>query len=234
MRLTSKGETSGVPLIVDLDEKSLAQFGQWPWPRYRIALLLEKLKELGALSIGLDMVFAEPDRTSFSILQKEARRDLGVQVGMKGIPDVLIDSDKALAKVLSRGPFVLGYQFTFTDEKQPEGDCLLHPLNVAILEAKGVPQSAHLLHSAQSAVCNLSAFSEAAPMSGFLNMAPDLDGVLRRTPLLIEHQGKFYPSLSVATLVEALGIKQVTLKVTHGGVDSLRLGNITIPLSSQR
>lgn len=108
LRLAPKSETSGVPLIVDLDEKSLAQFGQWPWPRYRIALLLDKLRELGASSIGLDMVFAEADRTSFGILQKEARRDLGVHVGMKGVPEVLIDNDKALAKVLFSRSFCIG------------------------------------------------------------------------------------------------------------------------------
>ena len=145
------------------------------------------------------MVFAEADRTSFGVLQKEVHRDLGVHVEMQGVPEVVIDNDETLAKVLSQGPFVLGYQFTFTDEKHPDEDCLLHFLNVAILETKGVPQNAHFLPSARNAVCNLKAFSEAAPMSGFFNMAPDFDGVLRRTPLLIEHHGKFFPSLSVAT-----------------------------------
>ena len=45
------------PVIVDIDEKSLAQFGQWPWPRYRVGLLLGKLHEMGAASVGLDMFF---------------------------------------------------------------------------------------------------------------------------------------------------------------------------------
>src|SRR5512137_863572 len=45
---------SPTPLIVDIDEKSLRQYGQWPWPRYQIAILLEKLWNLEALSIGLD------------------------------------------------------------------------------------------------------------------------------------------------------------------------------------
>ena len=60
----NRGKSSSVPVIVDIDEKSLKQYGQWPWPRYRIATLLDKLRNLGALSIGLDMLFAEEDRAS--------------------------------------------------------------------------------------------------------------------------------------------------------------------------
>ena len=233
LRSTPLNETSGVPLIVDLDEKSLAQFGQWPWPRYRIALLLEKLKELGAASIGLDMVFAEADRTSLGILQKDILRDLKINVQMKGLPETLIDNDKVLARVLSRGPFVLGYKFTFEEEKHPGKDCLLHPLNVVMLKEKGVPENSHFLFSAREAVCNLRVFSETAPSSGFFNVVPDFDGVLRRAPLLIEHRGKLYPSLSLATLAQAIGLNQITLKVTPRGVDSLRLGNTIIPLDAK-
>ncbi len=69
------GETSDVPVIVNIDEKSLMRYGQWPWPRYRIAILLEKLKQAGALSIALDMLFAEPDRTSIDIIKKDMQRD---------------------------------------------------------------------------------------------------------------------------------------------------------------
>lgn len=233
LRSTVASETSGVPLIVDLDEKSLSQFGQWPWPRYRVALLLEKLKDLGASSIGLDMVFAEADRTSLGILQKDVLRDLGIDVKMTGLPEVLIDNDKALANILSRGPFVLGYKFIFSDEKHPDGDCLLHPIKAVILKGKGAPQNENFLFNARNAVCNLRVLSEAVSLSGFFNVNLDFDGILRRVPLLIEHHGKFYPSLAVATLAQALGINQVILKVTPEGVDSLRLGNIVIPLDAR-
>ncbi|MGZ6293128.1 MAG: CHASE2 domain-containing protein, partial [Syntrophales bacterium] len=57
-------------IIVDIDTESLARYGQWPWPRYRIAKLLDKLREMGALSVGVDILFAEPDRSSLSNIQK--------------------------------------------------------------------------------------------------------------------------------------------------------------------
>ena len=122
------GEGSNLPIIVDIDEKSLAQFGQWPWPRYRVGLLLEKIKNLGALSIGLDMVFPEADRTSLDILQKDIQRDLRTSVDFSGLPKFLMDNDKQLANTLSRGPFVLGYSFIFSEKKQRNKKCHLHPL----------------------------------------------------------------------------------------------------------
>ena len=83
-----RGASSSVPVIVDIDEKSLKQYGQWPWPRYRIAILLDKLRNLGALSIGLDMLFAEEDRTSIHSIRKELSRDFGVELGFqRGSPE---------------------------------------------------------------------------------------------------------------------------------------------------
>ena len=67
-------KTSGVPVIVDIDEKSLGALGQWPWPRYRVALLLEKIRLAGAMSVGMDMVLAEPDRTSPALLRQQIGR----------------------------------------------------------------------------------------------------------------------------------------------------------------
>ena len=55
------------PLLVDIDERSLARFGQWPWPRDRIARLLEQIGAAGPASVGVDIVFPEPDRTSWSV-----------------------------------------------------------------------------------------------------------------------------------------------------------------------
>ena len=73
------GQPSPIPVIIDIDEKSLRQYGQWPWPRYRIAILLDKLRGLGALSIGLDMMFAEDDRTSLVSIRKGLLNDFGVE-----------------------------------------------------------------------------------------------------------------------------------------------------------
>src|SRR5512139_3218751 len=94
---SNTGQPSSAPVIVDIDEKSLRQYGQWPWPRYRVAILLDKLRDLGASSIGLDMMFAEEDRTSIEMIGKELSHDFGIELGFKEIPHDLRNSDRRLA-----------------------------------------------------------------------------------------------------------------------------------------
>jgi len=228
----NRGESSSVPVIVDIDEKSLQQYGQWPWPRYRIAILLDKLRNKGALSIGLDMLFAEEDRTSIHSIKKEFLRDFGVDLGLRDVPQNLIDSDQRLADALSRGSVLLGYQFLFEEDSDSES-CLLHPLHVNKLgHGKTEEDSPPFIH-ARSVSCNLKIFSEATAGSGFFNVSPDSDGILRRVPLVIEHKGKLYPSLALTTLMKAWGVNDVLLKTDGRDVDSLYLNQTTIPLASK-
>jgi len=54
---------AGKPVtIIDLDEQSLSEIGQWPWPRTTVAKLIENLMQMGAALVAFDIVFAEPDR----------------------------------------------------------------------------------------------------------------------------------------------------------------------------
>jgi adenylate cyclase len=50
--------------VVDIDDQSLTEVGQWPWPRTKVAALVKRLAELGAAAVAFDIIFAEPDRTS--------------------------------------------------------------------------------------------------------------------------------------------------------------------------
>jgi adenylate cyclase len=228
----STGKPSPVPVIVDIDEKSLKQYGQWPWPRYRIAILVDKLRNLGALSIGLDMLFAEEDRTSIHSIRKDILRDFGVDLGFRGVPQGLRDNDQRLAEALSRGPFLLGYQFLFEEDSDSE-HCLLHPLRVNQIGHDKAEKDSPLFIHARSVSCNLKMFSEAAAGSGFFNVLPDSDGILRRVPLIIEHGGRLYPSLGLVTLMKALGVRDVLLKTDTNGVKSLYLNQTAIPLTSK-
>lgn len=228
---TNTGQPSPVPVIVDIDEKSLKQYGQWPWPRYRIAILLDKLRNLGALSIGLDILFAEEDRASIHSIRKELSRDFGVDFEFREVPQSLRDNDQRLAEALSRGPIVLGYQFLF-DEGSDSESCLLHPIYVNKLGHEKAERVSPLFIHARSVSCNLKMFSQAAAGSGFFNVSPETDGILRRVPLIMEHKGKLYPNLALVTLMKALGINDVLLKTDRRGMDSLYLNQTAIPLTS--
>ncbi len=228
----NRGASSSVPVIVDIDEKSLKLYGQWPWPRYRIATLLDKLRNLGALSIGLDMLFAEEDRASIHSIRKEFSRDFGVKLDFREVPQSLRDNDQRLAKVLSRGSIVLGYQFLF-DEGSDSENCLLHPIHVNKLGHEKAERDSPLFIHARGVSCNLKIFSQAAAGSGFFNISPETDGILRRVPLIMEYKGKLYPSLALETLMKALCVNDVLLKTDRNGVDSLHLNQTAIPLTSE-
>ena len=91
---------SGRIALVEVDERSLAEAGRWPWPRDRIADLLDRVRALGAAAVGLDILFAEPDTGG----------DAG---GGTGQAPALSARDAVLATALGRGTFVIGYAFTF-------------------------------------------------------------------------------------------------------------------------
>ena len=105
-------------VIVDVDERSLATIGQWPWRRDMIGRLLERLRDLGAGTIALDMFFSEPDQSQgFGPADDRSVR--------RGTPD------EVLANSLRAGRVVLGYAMTF-DTGSRADHCRLHPFNLAI------------------------------------------------------------------------------------------------------
>ena len=158
---------SGQILIVDVDDRSLAALGQWPWSRQMIANLLTEIRTLEAAVVALDVMFPEPDRHD----------------------DGIVTPDEALAGVLRKGGVLLGYGFTFdrVDATPASPSCLKHPASVAVLH-RGADQAVEPFFRATTAVCNLPILAEAAEDSGFLNAAPDADGILRRVPLLLDVQ----------------------------------------------
>ncbi len=230
--LPQDGQSAKNPVIVDIDEKSLAELGQWPWPRYRLGLLLKKLDELGASSVGMDMFFPEADRTSLAVVKRNFEREFMVRVNMDGVSPVMMDNDRVLADILAKGPFVLAYNFIFSDKDKVSGSPL-HPLNAAIMTAPGSAYDTGTLFRAKGAVCSIEKLARSAPSSGFFNVIPDFDGVLRRAPLLIEYRNRLYPSLSLATAMQALGIKQVLLKTNRGGLEGIVLDGTTIPVDAK-
>jgi adenylate cyclase len=179
-------------VIIDVDERSLATVGQWPWRRDVIGDLITRLRDLGAAVVALDIVFAEPDRLESG----------GVR------PDV------ALAESLRGGRVVLGYAMTFDGTHHASRGCVRHPVGVAIVQPAEDLLGEPFFH-ATGAACNLESLSDAAGASGFLNAAPDPDGILRRVPMLVEYDGRVYPSLSLAAVEAATGGRASALRVSN-------------------
>ncbi|MFH1216662.1 MAG: CHASE2 domain-containing protein [Pseudomonadota bacterium] len=219
------------PVVIDLDEKSLAEFGQWPWPRYRVAQLLDKLNSLEPKAVGLDILFAEPDRTSLHVLQQELKRDFDATMTFEGSPLLPVNNDLALAQSLLQGPFVSGFKFFFDGDVIPGRDHLLHPIDIVYQQGQSLLATSHLFE-ARDVVANLPELSGAVTSSGFLNYPADDDGVLRRVPLLIRYQEKLYPSLALATAMQALGRKSLILDMENDRLQTVMLDSRRIPVDA--
>jgi adenylate cyclase len=190
----------GQVVIVDVDERSLTEIGQWPWRRDLVGHMIGNIRDLGAAVVALDIVFAESDR-----------------YGEGGL-----DPDAALEEMLREGRVALGYALLFDDSGNMPGDCVHHPLSLAVVRG-GNEAGDDPFFRASSAVCNLPGLAEAAGVSGFLNAAPDPDGILRRVPLVVELEGRLFPALSLAAVSAATGTNSVALRVANVNSTSLTI-----------
>jgi HD-GYP domain-containing protein (c-di-GMP phosphodiesterase class II)/CHASE2 domain-containing sensor protein len=191
-------------VVVDIDERSVATIGQWPWSRDVIARLVIGLRELGTRVIAFDVVFPETDRFDGTDPIRQA------------------NTDAALADALKQGRVVVGYAFTFNGPAHSSNDCALHPLAMPVVQAAGSNVDVPVFR-ATGTVCTLPLLMKAADGSGFLNAVPDSDGMLRRLPLLIEQDGQLFPSLGLAAAMAATGAHAVALRIQNVNAASLVL-----------
>jgi adenylate cyclase len=185
-------------VVVDIDEKSLAALGRWPWSRHLVARLVDTLFEDQQIALlGFDMVFAEPDDSSgLRQLQQLASGSLADQPGFaKSVVELQpeLDYDARLAQALRGRPVVLGYYFS-SDRNGHSSGTLPAPV------LQGVPGLASAdpqpLWNGYGA--NIAALAQAAPRAGFFNALSGTDGVVRALPVLAEHGGHYYESLALA------------------------------------
>jgi CHASE2 domain-containing sensor protein len=201
----------GRVVIVDVDERSLTGIGQWPWRRDLIGRLVARLREMGAATVALDMIFAEPDRYEH---------------------ETQTTPDAAFAESLRPGRVFLGYAMTFDAAARARSACVLHPLGLAIIEPREGAGDAPFFRGT-GAVCSLPILAQAAGASGFLNAAPDSDGILRRAPLLLELDGHVYPGLALSAVAAATGAGHVALRISNVNAVSLILDDRIVPLDGK-
>lgn len=205
LRATMPGTLDYRVVIVDIDEKSLAAVGRWPWSRDKVAQLVDTLfDQQGIALLGFDTVFAEPDHSSgLAGLQQLAREELAAQPGFADAVRSLeprLDHDARLARALEGRPVVLGYYFTSDREGRRSGDLPAPVMQAEDLQGRALPATRWDGYGA-----NIAALAAAAPRAGFFNAITAPDGVVRSLPLLAEHDGRYYESLSLAIFRLLLG-----------------------------
>lgn len=190
-------------IVVAIDGKSINELGRWPWDRKAIALLIKNLKSYGAKTIVFDIVFSETSNPT---------------------------SDNALADAIREsGNVIAGYFFRQESEKQSSAYAeLLQSSKIKIIRM-GENVTEVPIMSYPNVELNIPPISKASNSSGFFNILPDKDGVVRTGNLLMRFDGDVYPSLSLSALRHYLG-SEVILDIALYGVDGLFIGNKRIPV----
>ena len=211
LRATMPGTLDERIVIVDIDEKSLAEVGRWPWPRNRMAELNGEIFDRQKASlVGFDVVFAEPDESSgLNQLRKLAQGALQSDAGFieqVGQLEKSLDHDAQFSRSLQGRPVVLGYYFTSDRDGRNSG---VLPAPVGPLDSQRRQPIRATTWNGFGA--NIAPLAAAAPQAGFFNAIADADGVVRSTPLIAEYQGQFYESLALGMFRHLIGMPEVEL-----------------------
>ncbi len=187
-------------VIVDIDEKSLAEVGRWPWSRNRMAQLVDELFDRQKIGIlGFDVVFAEPDESSglrrLRELAQDELRDAPAFTEKLAQMQPELDYDGLFARALKDRPIVMGYYFTSQSDREGRTSGVLPP---PVMEREALRGRPIKFTSWAGFGSNIPQLAQAAPVAGFFNSITDYDGVVRAVPLLAEHKDRYYESLSLA------------------------------------
>ncbi|MCT7567644.1 CHASE2 domain-containing protein [Aliarcobacter butzleri] len=203
-------------VIVDIDETSIKSLGQWPWSRDKLAKILENLTLANVGIVGLDIVFAEEDRTSpHKILQD-------LKIYKKDVPNY----DLEFANIVENSPVILGYQFDLVKKDNVNAKV---PQIPAIFIEKDKPQDKSYLIEAYNTILNIPQIQDKAYSSGFFNNIPDDTGIIRSVPLVISYDDTIYPSLALEVIRVINNTQKVVVQYDENGISNIVLDDISIP-----
>jgi len=245
LRLTMPNTVDPRIVILDIDEKSLLERerggeGRWPWPRDRLALLLDKLfDKYGIAALGFDVVFAERDESSgIRVLERLGQRELRevpqFQSALERVRPQL-EYDDIFARKMKGRTVVMGYVFLGDEEASQKG--MLPP---AVLPAGTFGERRVGMTSWTGYTANLDRLQKSAFSAGHFNPLPDPDGIFRRVPMLVEFKGAYYEPLSLAMVRAVHGNPPVTPVVAddgssagYSGLEWIKSGPFAIPVDDQ-
>jgi len=215
-------EAQPVPVtILDIDDPSIEEFGQWPWPRSRVAEMVSKVAGAGAVAIAFDIVFAEPDRLSPAQVARDnpALPD-EVRARLRSLPD----NDAMLARAMRQTRVITGQTSVRSARANRTDKAAMRTVPHAILGADPRP----FLPRFPDVVRNLDIIEDAAAGRGVFSVRPDPDGIYRRVPMVMLVQDTIRLGLSPELLRVATGGNAFAVRSNEAGIDGVVLGGKTI------
>ena len=215
-RVFPRERASAPAVIVAIDEASLATHGQWPWPRTLMAALIEQVAAGRPAAIGVDVLFAEPDRLSPEQLAPlVAGGDAALARRLASLPT----HDAQLARAVGAAPVVLAVA------GMPESDAAPTPGPTTPVLVRGPEPMTVANHGAL--LRSIPAIDGAARGHGLISAEPS-GRIVRRAPLVSRVAGTLMPAFSIELLRVAAGLPAIGLETGNGGVKAVELGDLAI------
>ncbi len=199
-------------VILNIDDKSLAVEGRWPWHRDKLARMLDQLFDRYRISVvAFDVVFAEPEETTgLRVIRDLAASELGTDEALRtrlGEMESKLDHDRTFARAIANRSVVLG----FFNKKPGDSDAapVVGTLPDPTFKAGQFKGRNIVFRAAEGFDANLAILQHSAAGAGHASTVPDRDGVVRRVPMLYEYEGAYYGSLSLAVAQVALGVERI-------------------------
>jgi len=171
--------------IIEITDDDIENQGQWPWPRDKVAKLLEMIKTMNPAMIVMPIIFSEPDRFG---------KDQDLANALDGVVISQAPSNKASkAEGSPRGIAIIG--------QNPEG----------------------WLQKFLGIVRPLKVFEDKAVGVGVLAASGEIDGVVRRMPMVVQIDKELYPTLSLEVIRALTGDPSYQMKIGLNGIESVRI-----------
>ena len=227
-------------VIVDIDEKSLLEQGRWPWPRDKVALLVNQLFATYQINtLGFDVVFAEKDESAglknLEWLQQHDLKDDASFISALNNIKPQLDYDQLLANSFKNRNVVLGYYFQISGDTNQVGQ-----LPASILSSKNFANQHVDFTQASGFGANLSVLQQSALSAGHFNPQPDDDGITRKVAALIQYGDNYYDSLAIEVARSYLHHAELKPNIAalgndadYAGLESLQLADKRIPVDAE-
>ncbi len=225
-------------LIVDIDEKSLAEQGRWPWGRNKLALMVDTLFDHYKINtLGFDVVFAEKDESSglktLEMMQQSLKDNAAFTSAFSAIKPKL-DYDQIFADSLKNRKIVLGYYFQTNGDNNRIGQ-----LPAEIFSTDSFDNPALGFAEASGYGANLGILQNSARAAGHFNPEPDVDGITRKISVFVKYQQNYYESLALSVARTYLDNPVIEAKFAslgvgehYAGLEAFKLGNKRIPVDA--
>ncbi|MGF6772371.1 adenylate cyclase [Paraburkholderia sp. GAS199] len=205
--------------IVEIDDETLATVGQWPWPRNRLAGLVDAIGALKPLAIGLDIYMPEPDQTS---PDKVAANLPPTAAALAAELRALPSHEAILARSLHAAPTILGAAPLDHDTFAASTDLQSAPILVH------GPDPLDRVQRFDYVLASLPQLQTAAHGEAMLSVALE-QGVVRHVPLIMGLREKLVPSLPMEMLRLATGSSAIDVFAGTSGVQAVGVADVRVP-----